>query len=379
MSTEFYEVLKDQDEKILGDIRRLVEKESPTLDKKLVDQCGEEIQILFRNYFNKEPQIFKREKYGNHLKYIFGEGEEQILISGHFDTVWPEGHLSFQVQGDKAYGPGTIDMKGGLVIAIWALKTLLDSGVCLHKKVVFLCNSDHEGVASPDSREIIEEESQKSVAVLIPEAAEEGTNALKVERKGILRYTLKVKGKSAHSGNNPEDGVNAITALAELVGEIDSWTDYSVGTTVNVGKIEGGTGVNVVPGEAQASVDIRVKTMTEAIRLKQMMNNLKVKKDGATLQIQGGIVRPTLEQTPRSKELYEIVKSYGDKIGYEVKEARVGGGSDGSFAAALGIPTLDGLGAAGGGPHAEHEHILINHLGYRTALLAHLIYELTRK
>ncbi|WP_040978597.1 M20 family metallopeptidase [Oceanobacillus jeddahense] len=379
MPIEIYDGLKGQDENILKDIRKLVEKESPTLTKELVDQCGEEIQLLFKKYFNKAPKIYERTEYGNHLKYTFGEGEEQILISGHFDTVWPKGHLSYRVEENRAYGPGIIDMKGGLIIAIWALKTLLDLGVHFHKRIVFLCNSDHEGVASPDSRKIIEEEAQKSKAVLIPEAAEAGTNALKVERKGILRYTLYVKGKSAHSGNNHEEGVNAIVALAEIIKKIAEWTDYASGTTVNVGKMEGGTGVNVVPAKAQASVDIRVKTMEEANRMKKLMEELVIETEGAELEIQGGIVRPTLEQTPEAKKLYEIVKAYGDKFGYEVKAAKVGGGSDGSFASALGIPTLDGLGAAGAGPHAEHEHILINHLGVRTSLLAGLIYELTRE
>ncbi|MET3506219.1 M20 family metallopeptidase [Halalkalibacter oceani] len=376
MEENIYTWLKGQNEAILTDIKKIVERESPTLNKELVDACGEEIRSLFRTYFDNEPEIFPRTRFGDHFKYTFGQGEQQILILGHFDTVWPEGKLTYRVEGNRAYGPGIIDMKGGLVIAIWALKALKELGLPLQKRVVFLFNSDHEGVASPDSRTLIEEEAKKSVAVLVPEAAEANTHALKLERKGILRYTLTVTGRSAHAGNSHEEGINAIVELADIIQRISSWTDYSSGTTVNVGQVKGGTGVNVVPQTAEAAIDIRVKTMEEAKRMEGLMNSLQVRNSEASLEIQGGIVRPTLEQTNESKKLFSLVRDYGEKIGYEVKAAAVGGGSDGSFASALGIPTLDGLGAAGAGPHAEHEHILIDHLGTRAALLAYLIKEL---
>lgn len=377
MVDQIYQHVKDQDEAILQDIRTIVEKESPTLQKELVDECGQEIRSLFHKYFDAKPEIFPRTEFGDHFRYTFGEGSEQILVLAHFDTVWPKGQLSYKVDGNRAYGPGIIDMKGGLVVAIWALKTLQELQIPLQKRVVFLCNSDHEGVSSPDSRALIEAEAKKSTAVLVPEAAQPHT--VKVKRKGILRYTLTVTGRSAHSGNNHEDGINAIVGLADVIQTISAWTDYAKGTTVNVGLVKGGTGVNVVPQHAQASVDIRVKTMEEARRMQQLMDSLQIGIDGAQLHVKGGIVRPTLEQTDESKQLFTLVEQYGNTIGYEVKPAAAGGGSDGSFASALGIPTLDGLGAAGEGPHAEHEHILIDHLGKRVALLAHLIQELAGK
>jgi len=373
--------LDGRDNEILEDIRLLVEKESPTLEKSLVDECGEEIKKLFKNYLNLEPKVIEDETYGNHLLFEFGnlDSDEQMLISGHFDTVWDKGELPFIIDENKAYGPGTIDMKGGLVIAIWALRAIKDLSLDLNKRIVFLCNSDHEGVASPHSRKYIEEQALKSEVVLVPEAAVAHTNALKTERKGILRYKITTHGKAAHSGNNPEDGINAIVEMANHIKTLDKLNENKLGTTVNIGKINGGTGVNVIADKAVINVDIRVKTMDEAHRIKSIVESLTPIKDGIKLDIEGGIVRPSMEKTEKTDEIFNIVKRLGDEIGYEVKEASVGGGSDGSFAAALGIPTIDGLGAAGVGPHSREEHILIDHLAIKSTLLSNLIIELDKK
>lgn len=369
-----------KDEEILLDIKQLVEKESPTLRKELVDECGQEVKRLFRDYLEIDPYIFEDDIYGDHLLYEYGnhQSKDQIFISGHYDTVWDEGDLQYQVEGNKAYGPGILDMKGGLVIALWALKAIKDLDIQLKKKIVFLCNSDHEGVASPHSREIIEREAKKSEAVLIPEAATACSNALKTERKGILRYKIKAKGRAAHAGNNPEDGVNAIVEIAKHIQRLDSLNDNNYGTTINVGKVHGGTGINVVADEVVIEVDVRVKTMDEAKRIKGIIESFVPYHSDATLEVNGGIVRPSMEKTDKTLELFAIAKKIGEEINYDVKEASVGGGSDGSFAAALNIPTLDGLGAAGIGPHAKNEHILIDHLSKKAALLANIIIKIDR-
>lgn len=375
-----YRWIEGRDEEILYDIERLVKKESPTLKKDFVDRCGEEIQQLFSEHLNATPRIYKDNQFGDHLLYQLGksDSDSQIFISGHYDTVWDIAELPYIVNGNKAYGPGILDMKGGLVIAIWALKALKELDIHLDKKIVFLCNSDHEGVASPHSREIIEAEAKKSEVVLIPEAAAAYSNALKTERKGILRYNIRVTGKSAHAGNNPEDGVNAIVELAEQVQFLDSLTDYSLGTTVNAGRIKGGMGINVVADKADLDIDVRVKTMKEASRMKQIIESLTPYNEKAKLDISGGIVRPSMEKTEQTKKLFALAKKCGEKFDYDIKEASVGGGSDGSFTASLNIPTLDGLGAAGVGPHAKEEHILIDHLSRRVALMANLILEIDR-
>src|SRR5699024_4731572 len=350
---KIYDYVKEKEEAILSDIEKVVKKESPTKRKDLSDVCKNELESLFKEYLNKNASVIDDDKFGDHLRYTIGEGDSQILIIGHYDTVWNEGDLEYKLEGDKAYGPGILDMKGGLIIALWALKTLKELKLNLNNQIVFLLNSDHEGVASPHSRKIIEEEAKKSKAVLVPEASVDYTNALKIERKGILRYVISTEGKAAHSGNNHEEGVNAILELSNQIKYLSSLTDYTVGTTVNVGKIEGGQGINVVPDYAECSVDVRVVNNTEAEKIKDVIESITPVNTQAKLNIEGGIVRPAMVKTQESESLLNLAKEIGNEIDYEVQGASVGGGSDGSFAAALGIPTLDGLGAAGVGPHSK--------------------------
>lgn len=376
---KIYDYVKEKEEAILSDIEKVVKKESPTKRKDLSDVCKKELESLFKEYLNKKASVIDDDKFGDHLRYTIGEGDSQILIIGHYDTVWNEGDLDYKLEGDKAYGPGILDMKGGLIIALWALKTLKELKLNLNNQIVFLLNSDHEGVASPHSRKIIEEEAKKSKAVLVPEASVDYTNALKIERKGILRYVISAEGKAAHSGNNHEEGVNAILELSNQIKYLSSLTDYTVGTTINVGKIEGGQGINVVPDYAECSVDVRVVNNTEAEKIKDVIESITPVNTQAKLNIEGGIVRPAMVKTQESESLLNLAKEIGNEIDYEVQGASVGGGSDGSFAAALGIPTLDGLGAAGVGPHSKEEHILISHLPKRVALFANLLCQIDEK
>ncbi len=291
------------------------------------------------------------------------------------DTVWDEGQLPFKIEGNKAYGPGIFDMKGGAIQAIWAVKALQDLNIKLDKKVVFLFNSDEE-IGSPTSRPIIEEEAKKSKVVLVAEPPEENTGALKTARKGLGIFQLKVKGVAAHAGNHHDQGINALEELAHQILYLQSLTDYSLGSTVSVGVARGGTRCNVVPAEAYAEIDFRVTKVSEAERLEKLIRGLTPKLKGTSLEITGEVNRPPMERTAITGQLVEKAQKIAQNLGYELTETSVGGGSDGNFTAALGIPTIDGLGAFGAGPHAEHEHIIIDELPRRTALIAHLLQEL---
>lgn len=370
---DIYNIVKNKTDDILLDIEKVVKKQSPTKRKDLADLCKEQLMELFSDHLKIESQIIKDETYGDHLRYEIGDGDEQILIIGHYDTVWDEDELPFEIKGNKAHGPGILDMKSGLIIALWALKTLDKAHYKMKKKIVFLLNSDHEGVASPHSRKYIEKEAMKSVAVLVPEASTDHTNKLKIERKGILRYRISIEGKAAHAGNNHEEGVNAILELSKLIVAISHFTNYDVGTTVNVGEVRGGQGINVVPEYAECNIDIRVKNNEEAENMKEQIESLYPSDSCAKINIEGGIVRPAMVKTKASEKLLEIAKTCGKQFDYEIKAASVGGGSDGSFASALHIPTLDGLGGAGVGPHSREEHILIDHLPKRVALFTSLL------
>lgn len=373
--SEILEFLSKHRSQMLKDLEQLVRAESPSHSKEAVDKCGEIIQQLFLQHLGLHTEVIPQYVAGNHLKLAYGDGPEQILILGHFDTVWNEGRLFFRLDGNKAYGPGILDMKGGIIQSLWAVKALKELGLKLNHRIIFLLTSDEE-IGSPTSRIYIEAEAKKSKAVLVPEAAEAKTGALKTARKGVGVFKLKVKGVAAHAGNHHEIGISAIQELAQQILALHSLTDYEKGTTVNVGVIKGGTRSNVVAGEAEAEVDVRVATLAEARRIEQILCKLEPKLRGCTLTVSGGMNRPPLQRTAAIGEMYGTVRSIAASLGFDLDEAAVGGGSDGNFTAALGIPTLDGLGCVGDGPHAENEHIDLTHLAPRAALFAHLLVHL---
>ncbi|WP_156288627.1 M20 family metallopeptidase [Oceanobacillus salinisoli] len=362
-------------QQILQDMQYLVERDSPSMDKQLTDACEQRIQKLFYRYFGYKAEEIKEEKYGNHLRFTMGKGKDTILILSHFDTVWNKGDLPFRVDGDKVYGPGILDMKGGLVQAIWALKAIKDLKLKLTKKVVFLCTSDEE-VGSPSSRRIIEKEAKKSKYALVTEPPVAGTGALKTGRKGSSRYYVEVKGKSAHAGNHHQDGINAIEEAAKQIIFLQSLTDYRKGTTINVGSVKGGGKLNVVPDTAGLGVNVRARTREEQKRIDAIMKGLQPHLEGISIKVRGGINRPPMNRNKATRRLFKIAKSVAKEIDLELQEAYVGGGSDGNFTANLGVPTLDGLGAVGEGIHAKDEHILAREIPARTSLLCKLIIEL---
>jgi len=364
--------MQENQGQILRDIQYLVESESPSNNKQLTDACEQRIQKLFLRYFGYQAEEIKQKDYGNHLRFEYGQGKETVLILSHFDTVWNKGDLAFRVDGDRVFGPGILDMKGGLVQTIWALKAIKDLNIPLNKKIVFLCTSDEE-LGSPSSKKLIEMEARKCDFALVTEPPVVGSGALKTGRKGSSRYFIEIKGKAAHAGNNHKEGINAIKEAAQQIIYLESLTDYTIGTTVNVGSIKGGGKLNVVPDTATFGVNVRVKTEEEQQRLDKIIKGLIPFSKGITIKVKGGINRPPMNRNQETIKLFRIAENVAKDLDMELTEAYVGGGSDGNFTANLGVPTLDGLGAVGKGIHARNEHILASEIPDRTALLCHIV------
>ena len=370
--------LKSQQSAMLALLRELVETESPSTDKAAVDRLGVMVAERIRALGGR-PRFVLSQRTGNHLRAEFRLGSArpsgQILLLGHLDTVWARGTLArmpFRVRGRRAYGPGTFDMKSGVVIGLFALQSLQVLGIPVKKRVVFLLNADEE-IGSPSSRSLTEREARKSDAVLVLESAHGPRGALKTARKGVGEFTIRVRGRAAHAGLEPEKGVNAIVELSRQILRLDRLADPRQGITLSAGLVQGGSRVNVIPEEAAATVDARVLRAQDQRRIEQKLRSLRPFDRRATVTVEGGFNRPPLERTAAVVELFARARRLARPLGLSLREATVGGGSDGNFAAALGVPTLDGLGAVGDGAHAVTEHILVDELPRRAALLAHLI------
>lgn len=372
--TDRYDFLARHQEDIREDLLNLVQAESPSLDKQLVDQTGNLLKELILHRLGSEYtcKVYPQKEYGDHLQFEKRDTTKpRILFLSHFDTVWPQGELPVRFEDNLFYGPGVFDMKAGLLSSIWAVASLEKTLDELPISPVFLFTSDEE-IGSMSSRSLIEDVAKTCEAVFVMEPAEAHTNALKTARKGVGIYQIDVQGISAHAGNHHEDGVNAILEIAYLVQQLEALTDYSKGTTVNVGMISGGTASNVVPEHASIEVDFRVTSLEEAARIMQSIEQLKPKNPQAKLTIAGELNRPPLERNEANRNLYEIAKLAGTRLNLDVQESSVGGGSDGNFTSSLGIPTIDGLGIPGDGPHARHEHIRFDLFVERCAFVAEL-------
>ncbi|MER1999242.1 MAG: M20/M25/M40 family metallo-hydrolase, partial [Lysinibacillus sp.] len=221
---------------IIDDIKMLVKADSPSTNKELAEQCKEVLQSLFKTYFGKKAHEFSMDMVGNHLKFSYGGEQPQVLLVGHYDTVWERGKIRYRETEDKIYGPGILDMKASLISAIWCIKYIHEMNIPLKKKIVLFINSDEE-IGSHLSRKYIEAEAHKSIAAFILEPPVTGTGALKTKRKGTANYLLTIKGVSAHAGNNPEDGVSAIIEAARQILKREELADYEDGTTLNIGKM----------------------------------------------------------------------------------------------------------------------------------------------
>ena len=356
-------------------LRRLVEVESPSDNKAAVDKCGEFLTREFERVGGK-VKVHPASGYGNHLQIEFAgnPNHKPIMLLGHFDTVWPLGTLArmpFRIEQDRAYGPGVLDMKSGVVMMMFAMRTLREAKTN-HRPVTIFLDTDEE-VGSESSRSITEAIARECEAVLVLEPAQGPQGHLKTARKGVGNFTLRVRGKASHAGVDFEKGQNAIVELSRHVLEVIKFVDLQRGITVNPGVIQGGTRSNVVAAEAWAEVDIRVARLADAPELEQRFRGLRPFNPECRLEVSGGINRPPMERTPDTVRLLEVAQAVAKELGLELGEAATGGGSDGNFTSALGIPTLDGLGAVGEGAHAAHESIALKDMSLRTCILAGLI------
>jgi glutamate carboxypeptidase len=296
------------------------------------------------------------------------------LLLGHFDTVWPVGTLSsmpVEIRDGRMYGPGVFDMKGGLVQMLFALAANVELGVEMPCAPVILLNCDEE-VGSPDSKRLIEAEAAGAARALVMEPSYGHRGRLKTGRKGVGRFSLKVSGVASHAGLDPTAGASAIRELSQQVGRLFELNDPDRGVTVNVGTIDGGMGANIVAPEASAEIEARVRTAADAQTVEAAIRDLRPSGERVTLEIEGGFGRPPLEPTPRNRRLWQSAVAAAGRLGIEIDEAQVGGASDGNFASAL-TATLDGLGAVGDGAHAQHEHVIVERMPERAALLACLL------
>jgi len=358
---------------LLGRMRELVEVESPSEDKAGVDRAGE-LVIAWAEAMGGTVKRHRQKVFGDVLELRFGPVRSKrgrVLLLGHLDTVWPVGTLAkmpWREDGGKIFGPGLLDMKAGVVMALEAIAAVKALG--MERPVTLLLVSEEE-VGSPVSRGITEKVAAGCEAVFVLEPAQ--GLAYKTARKGIGNYQLKVEGVAAHSGVDFERGHSAVREMARLVGIVSGFTDLAKGLTVNVGVIAGGTRSNVVAAECTADVDVRIVKASDAARVERMFRGLKVADKGCRVTVSGGINRPPMERKPAGVKLFKTARGLAAEMGFVLEEAATGGGSDGNFTAAIGVATLDGMGAVGQGAHAVHEHVVKGKLVERTAMLAGMI------
>ena len=358
---------------LLETIESLVRLESPTTDKTAVDRCGAELASRLEAIGGRVTRLTRPER-GNHLLAEFGCGTSQILLLGHFDTVWPVGQLErmpLTRSNGRLHGPGVFDMKAGIAIGMLATRAVLETAAAVSHRIVMLWTADEE-IGSETSRAAIEDEAGRSTAVLVLEPSLPG-GAVKTSRKGCGSYQISVRGVAAHAGIEPQKGASAVQELAHQILRINGLQDLARGISVNVVQVSGGLRSNVIPDEARATVDVRVPTAAAAAEVDAAFRSLRPVNARTTIQAHGGFDRPPLERSSEVERLYYEAREVAGELGQELGEGGTGGGSDGNFTAALGVPTLDGLGAVGDGAHALHEHVDIESLCERAALVAGLM------
>lgn len=355
------------------DLDRLVGLESPSGDKSAVDRCGAALAAMLRDAGAGVTPLPQQER-GDHLRAEWPGDGRRVLLLGHFDTVWDVGQIArmpIREADGRLYGPGIFDMKAGIVVALTAVRALRTLSPAALPSVVMLWTTDEE-VGSGTSRSAIELEAQRSDAVLVLEPSLPG-GAAKTRRKGCGEFVLRARGISAHAGIDPTQGASAIHEIAFQIAQLETLNDRGRGITVNVGTLEGGTRPNVVAEQATAVIDVRVASVADARRIEDAIRSLQPRDARVRLEISGGVERPPLERTDGVARLFERARAVAAELGRTLEEGGTGGGSDGNFTAALGVPTLDGLGPMGDGAHALHEHIVLQDLPWRAAFLAGLL------
>jgi glutamate carboxypeptidase len=375
----FLRFARSKQSDLIALICELVECESPSDDARAVNRFVDLLAAKLKGL--GRVRTYPGGRFGRHLrcelsmpgprKHLDGN----ILALGHSDTVWPMGtlaHMPFRQKSGRLWGPGVLDMKSGIAFFLYAAHAIRELDVPVARRVVLQVNADEE-VGSETSRPLTEEAARSSDAVLVLEPGTGLEGKLKTSRKGVGDYTVRVKGRASHAGVDFQNGASAVLELARQVERIAGFTQLERGLTVNPGIISGGTRTNVVAAEATAEVDIRVARMKDAPALDKKFRALRPFDKRCTIHVEGGLNRPPMERAPGIAKLFKTAHALARELGVELEESATGGGSDGNITAALGIPTLDGLGGVGEGAHAVNESILINRIADRTALLAMLI------
>jgi glutamate carboxypeptidase len=366
-------------QQLLSELEHWVKIETPTTEPARVNALMDVAEADLTQSGARLTRMPGRDGYGDILIARVNErpGVKPILVAGHLDTVWSLGTLDsmpFRVDGERAYGPGVLDMKAGSFAAFYATRGIARGRIATKRPITLLLTPDEE-VGSPTSRAIIEQEGAEAALALIPEAAGPGGVCV-TERKGVGRFTLHVEGVASHAGAAYADGASAVVELARQILRIEELVDAPRGITLNVAPIRGGTRPNVIAAAADAEIDLRVVTEADGERLQALILGLKPFAPRCRLTIAGGMNRPPFVESPAGLALYQRVRDLAGGLGLDIGKQRRGGGSDGNFVAALGVPTLDGLGCPGAGAHANHEHILWRELEPRVALMATLLEEL---
>ncbi len=371
--------MRDRQPAIIDLIRTLVEVESPTHDKSGVNRVADAVAKAASGYatVTRYPQS----DHGDHLRLEFdipAREEGQVLGLGHIDTVWPVGTLSrmpWREEDGRLWGPGVFDMKAGVVYMLFAAQALRDLGLESRRSFVIQLNSDEE-IGSPSSTPLTRDEASKSAAVLVAEPSSGLEGSLKTARKGGATYRVEAHGIATHAGLDFAAGASALVELAGQIRRVAGWTDLESGLTVNPGVARGGTASNVVAEEAWVDVDVRFGSREQALDIERRFNEIEPFDPRCSIRVSGGTRKMPLERSEDVIRLFRVARSISEEMGVSLGEASVGGGSDGNTTSAMGIPTLDGLGAVGEGAHAVHESILIDRIADRAALIAALVRQL---
>lgn len=373
----FLRSLKPRLPEMLRVLRRFVTTESPSLEKEAANRCCSILAKEWRKLSLHVERIPQKHR-GDHLRVTSRPYKShlvgQLLVLGHYDTVYSTGTLQkmpFRISGGRAYGPGIFDMKAGLVQALFALQALRQANLPLQKQIVFLWTSDEE-IGSESSLKLIETEARRSDAVFVLEPSFGPRGLLKTARKGVGEAELFVQGRASHAGLAPEEGINAVHELAAQLTRIEKWNDSRRGVSINADIIEGGTRTNVIAERARAVLDLRALRTSDMRRVERRLRALRPIHKGAKLKVTGGFDRPPLEGR-MCAALFARAKSLAIQMNLSLGQCTAGGGSDGSFTGALGIPTLDGLGAVGDAAHSDHEYVFVHTMPARAALLAALL------
>ncbi len=364
-------------ERLLEELSGWVQLETPTTDPIAVNRLMDIAQTELTRAGAATTRIPGRDGFGDNLIARTPGNGKPVLVAGHLDTVWSVGTLDgmpYQVNGGKAHGPGIYDMKAGSFLAFHAGRSILQQHVRTRRPIVLLLTPDEE-VGSPTSRQWIEREAEAAACVLIPEPAGQG-GACVTARKGVGRFVMRVEGRGAHSGGNFQEGASAVVELARQIMRIHELVDLDRGITLNAAPVWGGSRPNVISPDAGCEIDLRVNSVADGAHMESLLLETTALTPGCRVVVKGGMNRPPFAEDAGIMTLYEKARGIAETVGIALPRQHRGGGSDGNFTAAMGVPTLDGLGCPGSGAHASHEHILWQQLAPRAALMAGLLEEL---